>query len=118
MNPERIEKSITRVFKTVFPDSANPHETLFGGKAMRLMDEVALLTATPYYRKKTATVSTDQIDFTMPNPSGMPIKPLGKVVKIEKAIMWIFRWLRSMMKKPARIAANIFSYFEMPAGDR
>jgi len=52
MNEKRIEKSITRIFKAVFPDSTNHYDTLFGGTAMHLMDQVAFITATRFSRKK------------------------------------------------------------------
>ena len=47
---ERIENSITRIFKAVFPDSTNHYDTLFGGTAMHLMDEAAFVTATRFSR--------------------------------------------------------------------
>lgn len=82
MNEERIEKSITRIFKAVFPDSTNHYDTLFGGTAMHLMDEVAFITATRFTRKRVVTVSSDRIDFTKPIPSGTIIELIGKVVHI------------------------------------
>jgi acyl-CoA hydrolase len=82
MNEERIEKSITRVFKAVFLDSTNHYDTLFGGAAMLMMDEVAFITATRFTRKKVVTVSSDRIDFTKPIPAGTIIELVGKVVHI------------------------------------
>jgi acyl-CoA hydrolase len=79
---ERIDKSITRIFKAVFPDSTNHYDTLFGGTAMQLMDEVAFITATRFSRKKVVTVSSDKIDFTRPIPAGTIIELIGKVVHI------------------------------------
>ena len=82
MVQERINKSVTSIFKVVFPDSINHHDTLFGGTAMQLMDEVAFVTATRFCRKKVVTVSSDRIDFTMPIPAGTIIELVGKVVHI------------------------------------
>jgi acyl-CoA hydrolase len=79
---ESIEKSVTRIFKAVFPDSTNHYDTLFGGAAMQLMDEVAFITATRFSRKKMVTVSSDRIDFTQPIPAGTIIELVGKVVSI------------------------------------
>jgi acyl-CoA hydrolase len=78
----RIEQSETRIFKAVFPDSTNHYDTLFGGTAMHLMDEVAFITATRYSRKKVVTVSSDRIDFTKPIPAGTIIELIGKVVHV------------------------------------
>ena len=79
---QRIEQSVTRIFKAVFPESTNHYDTLFGGTAMHLMDEVALITATRFTRKKVVTVSSDRIDFTKPIPAGTIIELVGKVIHI------------------------------------
>src|SRR5580698_1234764 len=81
-NEERIEQSVTNIFKVVFPDSTNHYETLFGGTAMYLMDEVAFMTATRFSRKKVVTVSSDRIDFKKPIPAGTIIELVGKVSSI------------------------------------
>ncbi|RZS71095.1 acyl-CoA thioesterase [Pseudobacter ginsenosidimutans] len=79
MNQERRDQSITRIFKAVFPDSTNHYDTLFGGTAMALMDEVAFITATRYSRQRMVTVSSDRIDFKMPIPAGTIIELVGMV---------------------------------------
>ena len=76
---EKINDSITRVFKAVFPNTTNHYDTLFGGTAMQYMDEVAFITATRYSRQKMVTVSSDKIDFKMPIPHGTIIELVGKV---------------------------------------
>ncbi len=76
---KRIENSITRVFKAVFPNTTNHYDTLFGGTAMQLMDEVAFITATRFSRQKMVTVSSDKIDFTKPIPHGTIVELIGKV---------------------------------------
>lgn len=76
---ERINKSTTNIFKAVFPDSTNHYDTLFGGTAMHLMDEVAFITATRFSRQKVVTVCSDRIDFKIPIPAGTIIELIGKV---------------------------------------
>jgi acyl-CoA hydrolase len=76
---EKINDSITRVFKAVFPNTTNHYDTLFGGTAMQYMDEVAFITATRYSRQKMVTVSSDKIDFKIPIPHGTIIELVGKV---------------------------------------
>lgn len=87
MNQDRIEQSVTRIFKSVFPDSTNHYDTLFGGTAMYLMDEVAFMTATRFSRKRVVTVSSDRIDFNMPIPAGTIIELVGKVVHVGNTSM-------------------------------
>jgi len=79
---ERIEKSATRVFKAVFPNTTNHYDTLFGGTALSMMDEVAFITATRFSRQRMVTVSTDRIDFTHPIPAGTIVELIGTVIKV------------------------------------
>src|SRR5690606_30691293 len=76
---ERIDQSETRIFKAVFPNTTNHYDTLFGGTAMQLMDEVAFITATRFCRQRMVTVSSDRIDFNKPIPAGTIIELVGKV---------------------------------------
>lgn len=79
---QRISQSETRIFKAVFPNTTNHYDTLFGGTAMQLMDEVAFIAATRFSRKRMVTVSSDQIDFTKPIPAGTIIELIGKVIHV------------------------------------
>lgn len=79
---ELIKKSKTNIFKAVFPNTTNHYDTLFGGTAMQLMDEVAFITATRFSRKKVVTVSSDRIDFKVPIPAGTIIELIGEVSRV------------------------------------
>jgi len=79
---QRIQSAETRIFKAVFPNTTNHYDTLFGGTAMALMDEVAFITATRFARKTMVTVSSDKIDFNMPIPAGTIIELVGKIQHI------------------------------------
>ena len=76
---ERIIKSETHIFKAVFPSTTNHYDTLFGGTALHLMDEVAFICATRFSRKKVVTISTGQIDFKKAIPAGTLIELVAKV---------------------------------------
>ncbi len=77
-----IEKSETRIFKAVFPNTTNHYETLFGGTALQLMDEVSFICATRFSRKKVVTISSDKIDFEKPIPEGTIIELMAKVSEV------------------------------------
>lgn len=79
---EKIKESETRIFKAVFPNTTNHYDTLFGGTAMHLMDEVAFITATRFTKKICVTVSSDRIDFKRAIPAGTIIELIGRVSKI------------------------------------
>lgn len=79
---EKIKQSETRIFKAVFPSTTNHYDTLFGGTALHLMDEVAFITATRFSRQKMVTVSSDKIDFKKPIPAGTIIELIGTVIHV------------------------------------
>ncbi len=76
---EQIKQAETRIFKAVFPNTTNHYDTLFGGTAMQLMDEVAFIAATRFSRQRMVTVNSDRIDFKKPIPHGTIIELIGKV---------------------------------------
>ncbi|GGE32152.1 putative acyl-CoA thioester hydrolase YkhA [Pullulanibacillus camelliae] len=68
MNKETKTVSQSRVFKSshVLPPDTNNHGTLFGGKLMAYIDDVAALCARKHSRCNAVTASTDSIDFIKP----------------------------------------------------
>jgi uncharacterized protein (TIGR00369 family) len=79
---ELKDKSETRIFKAVFPNTTNHYDTLFGGTALHLMDEASFICATRFSRKKMVTVSTDKIDFSTPIPQGTIVELVARVNKV------------------------------------
>jgi len=86
---EKIQQSQTSIFKAVFPNTTNHYDTLYGGTAMALMDEVAFITGTRFCRKRLVTVSSDRIDFTKPIPAGTIVELIGKVEKVGRTSLKI-----------------------------
>jgi len=58
----------SRVVKTsrVFPLDTNNQNTLFGGKLMSYIDDIASISASMHSRCDTVTASTDSVDFLLP----------------------------------------------------
>jgi acyl-CoA hydrolase len=58
----------SRVLRTsrVFPNGVNNHNTLFGGRLMSHLDQVASISAARHSRRECVTVSTDSVDFLHP----------------------------------------------------
>ncbi|MET1055671.1 MAG: acyl-CoA thioesterase [Pedobacter sp.] len=84
---EKIKASETRIFKAVFPNTTNHYDTLFGGSAMMMMDEVAFICATRFCRQKMVTVSSDRIDFTHPIPAGTIVELVATVSHVGNTSM-------------------------------
>ncbi len=79
---EKIKQAETHVFKVVFPDTTNHHNTMFGGRVIMMMTETAFMTATRFARKKFVIVRSDRIDFKKPIPVGTLVELIGNVQKI------------------------------------
>lgn len=79
---KREEISETRVAKMVFPSTTNHYDTLFGGEALKWMDEVAYIAATRFARKQVVTISTEQVDFKRPIPSGILVELVARVIHV------------------------------------
>lgn len=54
----------------VLPPNTNNYGTLFGGKLMEYIDDVAAISAMRHARKNVVTASTDSVDFLHPIFSG------------------------------------------------
>ena len=76
----------TRCFKVsrVFPNDVNNHNTLFGGKLMAYIDDIASISAAKLCRVDTVTASTDSVDFLH------PIRPTDSV-SLESFVTWTGR---------------------------
>ncbi|ANQ47574.1 acyl-CoA thioesterase [Flammeovirga yaeyamensis] len=80
---ERIRKTITRQFKAIFPNTLNANNTLFGGEAMKWMDEVAYITATRFTRQKMFTLKTEDVKFLKAVTPDTIVEVVGKVEKAD-----------------------------------
>jgi acyl-CoA hydrolase len=72
----------TKQTKLIFPKHMNDHNILFGGYAMKWMDELAYITALRHIQKKLITISVKNIEFLQAIKSGMIINICGEVVKV------------------------------------
>lgn len=77
-----INKSETRIFKAIFPNTTNHYNTLFGGTALQLMDEASFICATRFSRKKVVTISSDKVDFEKPIPAGTIVELVARIHKV------------------------------------
>lgn len=73
----------TRCFKIsrVFPSDVNNHGTLFGGRLMSYIDDIASISALKLCRAVVVTASTDSVDFLY------PIRPTDSV-SLESFVTW------------------------------
>ncbi len=78
MNMKKAET--VRSWEICFPNDANPHGTMFGGKLMAIMDKIAAIAASRYAERLVVTVSTEAIAFKHPVRVGDRIQTIARVV--------------------------------------
>ncbi|MDY0409556.1 acyl-CoA thioesterase [Virgibacillus soli] len=74
----------------VLPPDTNAHGTLFGGKLMAHIDDVAAIAAVRHARKPVVTASTDSVDFLEPVKEGNSICVEAFVTWTHKTSMEVF----------------------------
>jgi len=80
---ERIKNSEIKSYKIIFPEHLNNNNILFGGIAMKWMDEIAYITAMKFTRMKMVTVSVKNINFILPIKSDSIIEVVGKIILVK-----------------------------------
>lgn len=75
--------SLVTTTQMVMPDETNPLGNLMGGNLMRMMDEVAAISAMRHSERNAVTASVDNVSF------GKPIK-LGSIVTLESKVTRAF----------------------------
>lgn len=63
---KKCRESVVIKTSRVFPLDTNNHNTLFGGRLMSYIDDVASISAAKHSRCEVVTASTDSVDFLVP----------------------------------------------------
>ena len=84
-----MEAIVERRTQLVFPEDANTHGTLFGGKAVAIMDEVGAIAAMRACRKAVVTASIDRLDFKEPIRVGEFVEVLARIVKVGRTSLGV-----------------------------
>lgn len=107
--------SQSRVIKTsrVFPLDTNNHGTLFGGKLMSMIDDVASISASRHARCEIVTASTDSVDFLFPIQKDHSVCLESYVTWVGKSSMEVFVKVISenLMTGERQLAATSFLTF-------
>ncbi|MFO8067479.1 MAG: hotdog domain-containing protein [Bacteroidales bacterium] len=69
-------------YKVIMHEDLNNHNTLFGGTALKWMDEAAYITASNLLKKKIVTAYVNKVKFLLPINLGDIIEISSKVVRI------------------------------------
>lgn len=113
----RIAASETHSYKTIFTSQTNHHNTLFGGAALAIMDDVAFISATRFCHQKFVTVSTDEVKFFKPIPNSTIIESIAKVAHVGRTSIKIFVEIFVEEMYSTKREKAIEGYFTMVAVD-
>ena len=83
-NSRRARAAETRIVEMVFPDQTNHYGTLFGGHALRLMDQAAFISASRYCRSTVVTACSERVDFHTPVQQGELVELVARVIAVGK----------------------------------
>jgi acyl-CoA thioesterase YciA len=73
---------VTRLVRIVQPADANSQGSLFGGEAMRFMDEAGAVAAIRYTHGSVVTAHVDAVDFRSPVPIGAILEASSQVTAV------------------------------------
>src|SRR5690625_7489611 len=89
MEQKPSSNSMTVKTAQIFPPDANAYGTLFGGKLMAHIDDVAAIAAVRHARQSVVTASTDSVDFLLPVKLGDSICIDGFVMYVNYNLMLV-----------------------------
>ena len=81
MKSKKVSESRTVKAMMVLPPDSNALGTMFGGKVMNYIDDIASISAFRHARMQVVTASTDSVDFLY------PIK-VGEMICMESFVTW------------------------------
>ncbi len=81
MKPKNVRESRAVKAAIVLPPDTNHHGTMFGGRVMAYIDDIACISASRHARMPVVTASTDSVDFLAPIRN-------GQAVCLESFVTW------------------------------
>ena len=74
-----------RMVEIVYPDDTNSMGTLFGGRALWLMDRLAFLVASRHARMPIVTACSEKVEFRAPVREGDLIELVGRIAHVGRS---------------------------------
>ncbi len=112
------EPIVEKRTEIVFPTDVNHYGTLFGGKAVAMMDVVASIAAMRAAHKPVVTASIDRIDFKQPIRQGNLVETIARVVAIGRTSITVEVELWRVLAESGERVLSTVGKFVMVAIDR
>ncbi|MFN2395838.1 MAG: acyl-CoA thioesterase [Bacteroidales bacterium] len=110
-------KTNTSQSRAIFPVHLNDNNSLFGGIAMKWMDEVAYITASRFTRKKMVTVTVEKVNYLKPVQVGDFIEITGRVIKSGNVKLKVEVTISRENFKTGELETAISAHFVMASVD-
>ena len=116
---KKVKSEAVSGWDIVFPNDANPMGTMFGGKLMAAMDEMAGIAASRYSGCATVTASTEAFIFKSPVKVGDRIETVARVVWVGRTslVVKVDVYAENPVEKKERIRCTT-GHFNMVAFDK
>ncbi|KGR75643.1 acyl-CoA thioesterase [Ureibacillus sinduriensis] len=101
----------------ILPPDTNHHGTIFGGKVLAYIDEVAAIASMKHAGGNTVTVSIDSVDFLSPARVGDILELEGIVVYTGNTSITVFVRVTSFQVKTGQSTLTTESFVTMVAVD-
>ncbi|QCR34126.1 acyl-CoA thioesterase [Lysinibacillus sp. SGAir0095] len=101
----------------ILPPDTNHHGTIFGGKVLAYIDEVAAITSMKHAGSNTVTVSIDSVDFLSPARVGDLLELEGRVVYTGKTSITVFVRVTAFQVDTGKSTLTTESFVTMVAVD-
>jgi len=115
---EDTKQIVERRTEIVFPTDVNHYGTLFGGKAVAMMDVVASIAAMRASHKPVVTASIDRVDFKSPIREGDFVETIARVVNIGRTSVTVEVELWGEIPETGERKLSTVGKFVMVAIDR
>jgi len=89
-NAVPMSQSRTIQTKLILPPDTNHHHTIFGGKVLSYIDEIAAITAMKHAKSEVVTASIDSVDFVSPAYAGEVLELEAIVTSTGRSSMEVY----------------------------
>ena len=90
VNAVPMSQSRTIQTKLILPPDTNHHHTIFGGKVLSYVDEIAAITAMKHAKSEVVTASIDSVDFVSPAYAGEVLELEAIVTSTGRSSMEVY----------------------------
>ncbi|MEK4487769.1 acyl-CoA thioesterase [Psychrobacillus sp. FSL H8-0484] len=117
MNTNPMSQSRTIQTHLILPPDTNHHQTIFGGKVLAYIDEIAAITSMKHAKTGVVTASIDSVDFLSPAKVGDVIELDAIVSSTGRSSMEVYVRVTSMNPLTGEEKLTTESFVTMVAVD-